>query len=370
MWDWVAANSWWLFIAAVFALVLLLVVRGRVRDGIVRMVPGTKQHMVGRGIDITFWVLESIVPLVIITTGTAIILSEEGVGSIITLELVQQWFLGAGIKILIILLVGVGLWSAMNKFLPPAVQRVMARPVPGESPQGMRKRAATLQRVFMGFGRVVIVLLVILLVLSELDVSIGPILAGFGVAGIAVGFGAQYLIRDLIAGIFILMENQYRVGDVARVADIAGLVEEVNLRKTVLRDLDGIVHHVPNGEIKIASNFTRHFSRVNLNISVAYGTDLDHAIGVINRVGEELAADASWSGRINTPPKVLRVDKLGDSGIELKVLGDVKPIEQWNVMGELRYRIKKAFDAEGIEIPWPHTKVYFGNSMPGEGKGL
>jgi len=202
-----------------------------------------------------------------------------------------------------------------------------------------------------------------------LEVPIGPVLAGFGVAGIAVGFGAQYLIRDLIAGIFILWENQYRVGDVARVADIWGLVEEVNLRKTVLRDLDGAVHHVPNGEIRVASNFTRHFSRVNLDVSVSYGTDLDHAISVINRVGQELAGDENWRERIRTVPQVLRVNKLGDSGIDIKILGEVKPLEQWAVTGELRLRLKKAFDAEGIEIPWPHTKVYFGNEPQNAGPG-
>ena len=187
--------------------------------------------------------------------------------------------------------------------------------------------------------------------------------ARFGIAGIAVGFGAQYLIRDLIAGVFITIENQYRVGDVARIADIAGLVEDITLRKTVLRDLDGIVHHVPNGEIRVASNYTRHFSRVNLNVSVAYGTDLDHAIDVINRVGRELVEDKDWSDRIKTTPQVLRVDNLGDSGIDIKILGDVKPLEQWAVMGELRLRLKKAFDNEGIEIPWPHTKIYFGNAL-------
>jgi len=132
----------------------------------------------------------------------------------------------------------------------------------------------------------------------------------------------------------------------------------------VLRDLDGIVHHVPNGEIRIASNFTRHFGRVNLDVSVAYDTDLDHAISVINRVGQELAEDEKWGKVIKSPPQVLRVNNLGESGIDIKILGDVKPIEQWGVMGELRLRLKKAFDAEGIEIPWPHTKVYFGNALP------
>jgi small conductance mechanosensitive channel len=277
---------------------------------------------------------------------------------------VVDWLVEHGIRILIILVVGAVLWFALKKFLPPLVGRTMVT-TRGESKEGIKKRRETLTGVLTGVGRVFIVIIVLLMILSEVDVPIAPILAGFGIAGIAVGFGAQYLIRDLIAGIFIILENQYRVGDVARVADIAGLVEEVNLRKTVLRDLDGIVHHVPNGEIRVASNYTRHFSRVNLNVSVAYGTDLDHAISVINRVGQELAADEQWRKVIRTAPQVLRVDNLGDSGIEIKILGDVKPIEQWAVMGELRLRLKKAFDAEGIEIPWPHTKVYFGNA-PGK----
>ena len=216
----------------------------------------------------------------------------------------------------------------------------------------------------MGAGKALIIITITFMVLSEIDIPIGPILAGFGIAGLGVSFGGQYLIRDLIAGIFIIWENQYRVGDVVRVADIAGYVEQITLRKTVLRDLAGIVHHVPNGEIKVASNFTRLFSRVNLNISVAYDTDLDHAIKVLNRVGQELAADENWKARIIKTPQVLRVDNLGDSGIDIKILGDVKPLEQWNVMGELRLRLKKAFDAENIEIPWPHTKVYFGNAPP------
>jgi len=234
----------------------------------------------------------------------------------------------------------------------------------GESKEGIKKRADTLLSVFIGAGRIFIGVVVIFMVLSELDIPIAPVLASFGIAGIAVGFGAQYLIRDLIAGIFVLLENQYRVGDWVRVADVAGLVEEVGLRKTVLRDFDGTIHHVPNGEIRVASNFARKFSRVNLNVSVAYDTDLDHAISVINRVGQELAADEYWGKLIRSTPQALRVDNLGDSGIGIKILGDVKPMQQWAVMGELRLRLKKAFDAEGIEIPWPHTKVYFGGPLP------
>jgi len=277
---------------------------------------------------------------------------------------VVTWLIDHGIRILIIAAVGAVLWFALNKFLPSIVGRLMAT-TKGESKEGIKKRRDTLVGVLTGVGRVFIVVIGVMMILDEAGVPIASVLVGLGIAGLAIGFGAQYLIRDLIAGTFIILENQYRVGDVARVADIAGLVEEVTLRKTVLRDLDGIVHHVPNGEIRTASNFTRHYARVNLNVSVAYGTDLDHAISVINRVGKALAEDGKWSKVIKSPPQVLRVDNLGDSGIDIKILGDVKPMEQWAVMGELRLRIKKAFDAEGIEIPWPHTKVYFGNPLPG-----
>jgi len=277
---------------------------------------------------------------------------------------VVAWLIEHGIPILIIIVVGAVLWFALNRFIPRVLRRVVAQTGYKESKEGLEKRTNTLLSIFKGLARVLIIIVVVVMILDEVGVPIAPVLAGFGIAGVAVGFGAQYLIRDLIAGIFIILENQYRVGDVVKVADISGVVEHVTLRKTVLRDLDGIVHHVPNGEIKTASNYTRHFSRVNLDISVAYDTDLDHAISVINRVGKELAEDGKWRKVIKSPPQVLRVNNLGDSGIDIKILGDVKPMEQWAVMGQLRLRLKKAFDAEGIEIPWPHTKLYFGNPLP------
>ncbi len=282
---------------------------------------------------------------------------------------VIDWLLEHGTRILIILVVGAGLWFTWKKFLPPLVHRTLVK-TRGETKEAIKKRTDTLFSVFLGAGRLFIIIVVIFMILSELDVPIAPALAGFGIAGLAIGFGAQYLIKDLIAGTFILLENQYRVGDWVMVADISGLVEEVHLRKTVLRDFDGTVHHVPNGEIRVASNYTRKFSRINLNISVAYDTDLDHAMNVINRVGDELAADEHWGKLIKGAPHALRVDNLGDSGIDIKIVGNVNPMQQWAVMGELRLRLKKAFDAEGIEIPWPHTKVYFGNSpeQPAAGK--
>ncbi len=279
----------------------------------------------------------------------------------ITWNSVTEWLIQHGIKIVIILLVGVILWFLIRRLLPPLVNRTVEKSK-GETKKGLEKRTNTLVGVLTGAGRIIIVVVVILMILSEIGVPIGPMLAGFGIAGVAVGFGAQYLVRDFIAGMFILWENQYRVGDVAKVADVTGLVEEVTLRKTVLRDGDGIVHHVPNGEIRVASNFTRHFSRVNLDIPVSYNTDLEHAMAVINRICEELAAEEEWREKMITTPRALRVNNWGDSAIDIKVMGDAKPSEQWAIMGELRLRLKKAFDAEGIEIPWPHMKVYFGNS--------
>jgi len=241
---------------------------------------------------------------------------------------------------------------------------------PDETEDEVKKRSDTLSRVLVGTIQVFIFFIAIFMILSELEIDITPILASAGVIGIAIGFGAQSLVKDLVAGVFIIIENHFRVGDVVRIADVAGVVESMNLRRTVLRDLDGIVHVVPNGEIRVASNFTKEWSRVNLNISVAYGENLDHVISVINRVGKELAEDPAWAPLILKAPQVLRVDNLGESGVEIKILGDTKPIRQWDVMGELRRRLKNAFDEAGIEIPWPHTKVYFGNTPPYPGAGL
>ena len=161
------------------------------------------------------------------------------------------------------------------------------------------------------------------------------------------------------------MEDQYRVGDVVAIAGVAGAVEEIGLRRTVLRDVDGNVHSVPNGKVELSTNMTKKYSRVNLNVSVGYGENLKRVIDIINKICQEMAEDPQWKEDFVTTPAVLRVDKLGDSGIDIKILGDTKPSKQWALMGELRLRLKNIFDNEGIEIPWPHTKVYFGNSPAG-----
>jgi len=263
-------------------------------------------------------------------------------------------------RIALIVVLSIAAIVVVGRFVPRLIDKSVARRS-GESQEEVKKRAKTLSRVLVSVGKVVVFFIATFMVLSELGVDIAPILVGVGVVGVAIGFGAQSLIKDLIAGLFIILESQYRVGDVVRISDVSGLVEDINLRRTVLRDLDGAVHVVPNGEIRVASNFTKEWSRVNLNVSVGYREDLDHVISVINRVGKELAEDPQWGPLILKAPQVLRVDDLASSGVGIKILGDTKPIRQWDVMGELRKRLKKAFDEEGIEIPWPHTKVYFGN---------
>ncbi len=167
-------------------------------------------------------------------------------------------------------------------------------------------------------------------------------------------------MKDVINGFFILAEDQYRIGDVVRIGDVSGggtvgVVEDISPRRTVLRDLDGTVHFIPNSAVVMASNMTMGFSRINMNVGVAYKEDLNRVIALINEVCDELMAD--FPGAMTTAPRVLRVDALGDSAVEIKILGDVRIGEQWNLMGELRLRLKNRFDKEGIEIPFPHRMV-------------
>jgi len=277
---------------------------------------------------------------------------------------VIDWLSTHGIRALVIILIAVALCFLLRHFVPLLVKRTVTLRMRGQPEGEIKKRVDTLSSAFVNTGIVIIAIFTIITILPEFGVNIAAMLAGLGIIGIAIGFGAQSLIRDVLNGIFILFEDHYRIGDWVRAAGIDGSVEEIGLRRTILRDFDGTVHSIPNSEIKTASNFTKGYSRVNLNISVAYGEDLDHVIEVINRVCKEMAEDPEWKADFVSTPKVRRVDNLGDSGIEIKILGDTKPSRQWDVMGELRLRIKRTFDTEGIEIPWPHTKVYFGNTLP------
>ena len=234
--------------------------------------------------------------------------------------------------ILLIGIVALIAWYALRIGAGQVARRLLARQ-PQEAdtvlPQvELERRVRTVERTAVRTGGVVIVIVAVLMALSSgFDVDIGPAVAGLGIVGIAVGFGAQTLIRDWLAGIFVVLENQYNQGDVVRLAGVSGVVEDFSLRRTVLRDLDGTVHTVPNGQITVASNLTRVWARVNIDIAVAYDTDLDLATQVINEVGAQLHADPDWAGRLLEAPTMVRVGHFGDTGVSLKVLdpGDPKP---------------------------------------------
>jgi small conductance mechanosensitive channel len=189
-------------------------------------------------------------------------------------------------------------------------------------------------------------------------VEIGPLLAGAGVAGFALGFGAQNLIKDFIAGIFIVLENQYRVGDIIKVKGVGGRVIKLTTRITVLRDLDGNVHYIPNGSIEQATNLTMEYAKINMDISVSYESDLDKVKDVVNDVGLELSKDEEWKDYITDAPYFARVSALGDSAVIIKIFGKVLPAKQWAVEGELRKRLKMAFDKNNIRIPYPQLTIH------------
>lgn len=221
-----------------------------------------------------------------------------------------------------------------------------------EDPEVVKRRVDTLLATLGWLFNIFLALLGAVIVLDQLGVQVSALVAGVGVAGLAVGLAAQTLIKDVINGLFILVEGQYAVGDVVRVAGVSGQVVEITPRRTVLRDLDGNVHIIPNSAITVATNMTSGFSRVNLNILVAYEEDLSRVIQVINEECERLAAERADD--FLSTPAVVRVDRLAEDGVELKVVGDVKAFKQWELMGELRRRVKERFHREGIEIPYRH----------------
>ena len=232
-------------------------------------------------------------------------------------------------------------------------------------------RVETLARVFRNAAAIVIVILAGTLVLGELGVSVAPILATAGVAGVAVGFGAQSLIKDYFNGFFLLLDDQLRQGDVVEIAGKGGLVEEVTLRYVRLRDLDGHVHFVPNGEIKVVTNRTREYATAVLDVGIAYREDPDEALGVMREIARAMRADADWGARVADDLEVLGVEKWADSAVILRArIRVVPPIQQWNVKREYLRRLKKAFDERGIEIPFPHLTLYPGEHKDGSAPPL
>jgi small conductance mechanosensitive channel len=222
-----------------------------------------------------------------------------------------------------------------------------------------RKRAQTVSSLARRALSGLIWTTAVLIVLRELDVDITPVLAGAGIVGLAVGFGAQTLVRDVITGFFLIIEDQVRVGDVATVNGIGGLVEQINLRTIVLRDLEGVVHVVPNGEIKTMANRTKDFAYYVIDLGVDFEDDVDRMMVLVREAGAQLLADAKFAPSILEPVEVLGVDDFRESAVTLKVRIKTVPLKQWEVGRELRRRIKQAMDREGIRIALPQLQVHF-----------
>jgi len=367
MWEWFVTNGVWILIAVIVGLVLFFLVRRWAKRSIAKLVPGQWQEQLKGTQRVVTWVIIAIGGLIIALAIAAVTVSRLGLDVSSTMEAVGGWLLEHGILIIIIIALAFLTYKVVKVVTPRLVERTVHIAGKGRRAREERaKRAHTLSGFIIGAIGIFIIITAIFMILSEVGIDITPLLAGAGVAGIAIGLGAQSLIRDLLSGLFIIIEDQYGRGDWVQLAGVNGLVELVNLRRTVLRDLDGNVHSIPNGEVRLATNYTKEWARVNLIIPVAYGEDLDHVTEVIDRVGEELAKDKTFGPIIIKAPKVLRVDNFGDSGIDMKILGETKPMRQWEVTGELRKRVKKAFDEEGIEIPWPHVKLFFGQGKTTE----
>jgi small conductance mechanosensitive channel len=269
---------------------------------------------------------------------------------------------GRVLPILLILVVAVVLARASQLFIRGIVKALMNREATEGTAQELsavelQKRVDTIDNLGANVLRFFIIVIAGLMILRTFDLDIGPAVAGLGIVGVAVGFGAQSLVKDYLTGALILIENQFSKGDVVRIAGVAGTVEDFSLRRTTLRDLDGVVHTVPNGEISVSSNLTRIWSRIHVDVTVAYGTDIDRAIEVVDAVGRDLSSDKAWKRRILEAPSVDRVAALAELGVTLKILGTVRAPDQWAAAGELRKRLLAAFTEHGIEIPHPQRVV-------------
>lgn len=265
------------------------------------------------------------------------------------------WLRTSGVRLLLIAAASV----LLVRLLSSLVNRILHLMANGSGAtiSEAEKRALTMASLLRTVGTAFIIIVAALMALREIGLDITPLLAGAGVAGLAIGFGAQSLIKDVIAGFFILMEDQFHVGDVIQAAGVSGQVERMSLRTTIVRDLQGTVHFIPNGEIKVASNLTKEWSRAVLEVGIDYQEDLDRTLHVLAEVGRELAADASFGPMVLEPPQVLGVESLGEFQVTLRLLLKTLPSKQWEVARELRRRIKYRFDREKIAVPYPHRVV-------------
>lgn len=278
------------------------------------------------------------------------------------IDTATRWWIGLGdaaaslLRITLIVLFAWLLVSVLQRAVNTLRLRIEGRLDDREA----AKRAETLSRVFRYLIAVVVSVIAGMLVLAEMGVSVAPILGAAGVVGLAVGFGAQSLVKDFFTGFFILLENQIRQGDVVQLGNHSGLVEVVTLRYVQLRDYDGNVHYVPNGTISTVINMTRGFSNAVMDIRVAYRENVDEVMEVMHRVAQTLRQDEAFGPRISDDLEIAGVESWADSAVLIRCRFRTLPLEQWGVKREYLKRLKAAFDAAGIEIPYPHLSVYTG----------
>jgi moderate conductance mechanosensitive channel len=265
---------------------------------------------------------------------------------------ITTWLTTSGIKVLGILIVLLFL-SQMSKWVVKWLEKFIPEKDPLQAAEA-KKRVHTLGNILRHALVIVIFFIALLMILGELGIQLGPLLATAGVGALAVGFGAQSLVKDVISGFFIILENQYRIGDAIEVAGVSGLVESVSLRRTVLRDLEGKVHTIPNGEIKIVSNLSKEWARSVLDIGISYREDVDQVVNLLEGIGREMAAEEPWKSVLLDPLQVFGVERFGESELVIRVVVKTAPLKQWEVGRELRRRIKIRFDEKGIQIPFPH----------------
>lgn len=274
------------------------------------------------------------------------------------IKTITNWFITSGIKVLGILIV-LFILSQMSKWIVRWLEKFIPEKDPLQAEEA-KKRAQTLGNILRHALLITIFFIALLMILGELGIQLGPLLATAGIGALAISFGAQSLVKDVINGFFIILENQYRIGDVIEGAGVSGLVESVTLRRTVLRDLEGRVHIIPNGQIKIVSNLSKEWSRSVLDVGISYREDVDQVIDLLSQIGRELEAEEPYKGAIFEPLQILGVEQFGESQLVIRVMVKTAPLKQWEVGRELRRRIKSRFDEKGIQIPLPHRVLIWG----------
>jgi small-conductance mechanosensitive channel len=282
------------------------------------------------------------------------------------LTAIKNWALTTGIKIALVVVFTL----ILIKVIKVISNRLSSGFLEKSEDEESKKRAKTLTSVIKNFLIILVLVVATITIIGQLGIEIAPLLATAGIAGVAIGFAGQSLIKDIINGFFLLLWDQIRVGDYIQISDKRGLVEMINLKMTIIRDFNGNVHYIPNGSIDVVTNMTKDYSRYLFEIGVAYREDVDEVIDVIKEVDNEMRKDPAFKEDILEPIEIFGLDKFADSALIIKARTTTKPIKQWRVAREFNKRLKKKFDEKDIEIPFPHRTLYIGQDKEGKAAPL